>query len=350
MSISVEEAYESLEQIITQGFLTVGISFKDIYLVIKNITDKEIKTVPLYIDDTSPLKDYIYKLSACTFSVDGDCVLVDRNEKIRKLMDFYYNAPSFFIEKVVESLKKLNEYYTELMEYLEGFCYTGRSKQLWKIWSSGGDRFNMGIYDTGLVGMNNVQESWILINRQLDSEENYAREFSMAIIVSSSMNPKGARVLSVNFEKSKKELDELREEIARYGHSKKRVDTREDQRKEKWSMPIKTREDLVRELYRQMRGEKDMHDLFIDKWVQQQKDKVEKVRKEAEERQKSFRVELSQIDLTGVEDSKPVSLEHIKELKNKKKAASGEKYMSAYEGIDDKDRIMKKLSARVIRN
>jgi hypothetical protein len=197
--------------------------------------------------------------------------------------------------------------------------------------------------------MNSVQENWTIINKRLDDEDAYGRDLNFALLVASSMNPKGTKVISRNYDFHRKELEELREDIAKYGYDRKRV---EEQKKEAlWTAPIKSREDLVRELYRQMSGKKDKHDLFIEAWIKQQRDAAERAKEQAEARQQEFRAKIKDIDLSAVEDSKPISTSDLnKILAQRKSEMSVSAPMVVHDEREEKDRYIRKMSSTIIRS
>lgn len=343
----VSDAYDCLECIIMQGFLTVGISMSDVYIVLKNITDKENSKISLYVDETKDRNNLLFKLCLSTYSVNGESILHNREDKLNSLFKLYDSIPPIFLNKLVDTLRILNEIFIESIEFLEGFCYSERSRYLWKVWKGSQNKMWWGTPGIDSIGLNSVQENWIMINQQLDAEDEYSKDFSLAILISSSFNAKGAKVVSTNYDTSRKELIELRDEIAKYGYDRKRV---EEQKKESdWTAPVKSREDLVRELYRQMRGEKDRHDLFIDQWMKKQQDRADAAKKAVEEKQTQFKQQFETIDLTLLEDSKPVTLEDIKKIEESMPKKGTAKFISAYEDMDHNDRFIKKLSARIVK-
>jgi hypothetical protein len=255
-----------------------------------------------------------------------------------------------FLMKIRDAIRKLNDEFIESIDFLEGFCYTDRSRYLWKVLDlSRRDEF-VGFSGLRNTGLNSVQENWIIINKRLDEEDEYKKDFHLAILIASSSNPKGAKTISKNYEFQMKELDELRKDIAQYGYDRKRVE--EQQRPEGWAAPLRTKDDLVKELYREMSGHKDKHDLFIEKWLEQQRSKAEDAKKRAEEKQQQFRQKVQVIDEATVEESKPISTEELNRRIRDRKEARGSvrPYISAYEATDNRELFMRKLSATVIRS
>jgi len=349
--MEVQQAYNNIEKVIVQGFLIAGLSFKNHYFLLKNITDKEYENLNLYVKEDDSIYNLIYQISFCTAFVDSNNFLESRFEKIPELVRFYSKMPIIFINKVKDTIQKINTEYFESLEFLEGFCYTDKSRHLWKVFDYTNKDTYLGISGLNNVGMNSVQENWIIINKRLDEEEAYSSNLNMTFIISSSMNPKGTKEMSRNYDFHKRELDELRKDIAKYGHDKKRV--KEQQEKAEWTAPIKSREDLVRELYRQMSGKKDKHDLFIDEWVKQQKAAAERIKEQAEERQRVFRAKIQEVDLSSIEDSRPISASELKKVLAQKKISKTDMVVSQpmmpFDERDEKERFLKKISATIIR-
>jgi hypothetical protein len=351
MRLTVSEAYENIEKTITRGFLTTGMTFRGHSFVLKNITDKEYENIGLYRKDGDVLTDIIYHLAFCTAFIDRKNFLEDRFERIPELAKFYAGTPVAFINKIREGINRINTIYLDSLKFLEGFCYTDRSRYIWKFFDGRDKDAYFGISGLNNIGLNSVQENWIIVNKRLDEEEAYTRDLNLTLIVASSMNPKGTKVISRNYDFHKKELDELRKDIATFGYDKKRV--KEQQAKAEWTAPIKSREDLVRELYRQMEGKKDKHDLFIDDWIKKQQMAADEAKRMAEVRQQEFRRKLNQLDMSQQEESRPISAQELQKVldsrRNGSTNAPADKYMSAFEDHDQRDRFLKKVSATIIR-
>lgn len=350
--MTVQSAYDNLERIITYGFMSVRVQWGDSWLLLKNITDKEYTSSEMLRDTADPTQEFMYLLAYCTVFIGNHNILVDRSEKLGDLLSFYHRMPTVFLNKLKDTIQKINTEYIDSLKFLEGFCYTDRSRYLWRVLGVGSRSLYMGIPGLDGVGTNSVQENWFIVNRRLDEEDVYEKDFNLSTLVASSMNAKGTKSITRVYEARKKELEELREDIAKYGYDKKRVE--EQKKKAEWTAPVKSREDLVRELYKQMRGEKDRHDLFIESWMTAQKEKAEEAKRSAEAHQKEFRESLKEVDLSDMEGSRPVSSEELRrvlERQRKKVEVSGEtqSYISAFETYDQKDRFLKKISSTVIR-
>jgi len=270
--MDVKVAYSFIESILTQGFLSLGLKCGDNFIVFKTLTEKEYRNLKYLCPVGDEKLEKIIRLSLSTFMINSENMLINRNDKIEVLKDFYSNLPLMAIKLLLDNITTLHTKYISSLRYFEGFCYTDKSRYLWKTLSNSDPTtcsFS-GIEGTENCGMNLVQENWVNINNKFDEEEIYERDFNLSLMISSSMNPKGSKAISISYKNSRDEIEDVRSQIAHYGYDKKRYV--EERKASKWSKPIKTREDLVRELEKQIRGEKDHHDLFIEQWVKNKKE------------------------------------------------------------------------------
>ena len=339
-----DQAYPVIERIITQGFLTAEVRVNGSYVVLKSMTDRESSMLDLYRDRKDALTDLTCKLSFCTFSVDGESMLDTRSEAVPRLMKLYADAPTSMVSALNGAIKQVSEHYYDVLEFLEGFCYTDKSRYLWRVYKEDG---LLSFPGARVAGLNAVQENWAFVNRQMDEEDEYGKQFHLFLMVASSMNSKGAKAISRNYDSQREELEDLRSEIRKWGYDKKRIE--EEQKRAEWTAPMRSREDTVRELYRQMRGDKDKHDLFIDKWMERQRARAEEMKQRATNRSREFRESMQADPMSlDVEDSRMATPEEIEALSSAPMAYTS-KYMSAFERAGQDDRFIKKISTRVIR-
>lgn len=347
----VQDAYDNLEKIITQGFLCYGAYFNKHNFVMKTLTDKEAKNIRFYVPRESP-DNIFYRLAFSTFMLDG-INYINRRENITEVADFYRRVPSLLAFELLHKIDNMQEEYIKSLKFFEGFCYTDRSRFIWKMLNKSNpiDKDFIGITGVSKLGLNSVQENWIIINQNIDKEEEYEVQFQLSVLVASSFNSKGAKSVTQNYQFHKNEQEQHRKDIAKYGYDKKRVI--EEKKKNKWTSPLKTKEDLVRELNRQMRGEKDLHDLFIEKWIKEQKRKAEEAKEAVMKKQIMYRKKIDSISDENVEGSSMVSNEKMRDILSDKKnkfSNPGISYsIDNFNTIEEKERYLKKISARVIK-
>ena len=346
--MNVERAYSILEDSVTYGFIYRGLSYKDNIFMLKTISDKENNLIPFYTtgDDSEAS---LCRLAFSTFMINGYNFLKDRNENIRNLIDFYKNSPVTFIQALVKHINEIYKDFTDSLSFLEGFCYTNRSRVLWDLYRGSNCRICV-VEGSENLGINSVQETWILVNRQLDDEEDYNTQFRLSLMIASSMNSKGCQKIENQYEAHKKELGELRKDIAKYGRDKSRILDKEKARNG-WAAPLETREDMVRELNRQMSGDRDKHDVFIDDWIQAAKDKAAEEERLVQERVRIFRENLKRdIDFTKVEDSRIATPEEVQRMMNNKHSNSISVATEPIEKTYSQMDVIKKVSGTVIKS
>lgn len=347
--MEVKDAYKNLERIVIYGFLSVRISLLGHDLLIKSISDKEFSNINMLCSNKDQYKLNLFNLAFSTVSLDGFNVIEDRNNFLYKIFNFYKRSSALFTSKIIEILNELNFCYIDSLNCLEGFCYSDRSRYLWTILDMYKRSNYVGINGIDTLGINSVQESWIHINKRLDEEDVYTKNLNNSLLIVSATNQKGAKALSKSYEAQRTETEELRKEICKHGYDKKRVEENKKKREE-WTAPLQSREDLVRELNRQMSGKKDKHDLFIEEWKNEQIEKAERAKKSVEEKQKAFREKIDKLELDLLEPSRAISTEELdKIIKEKEKKKSNKTYMSESADKERKDRVLKKIGAKIIR-
>lgn len=345
--MKVRDAYDNIERILTYGFLSARVSIRGHDLLIKNISDKEYQHMMMLCSDNNRSKINTMSVAFSTVAIDGYNILENRNEHLSEILEFFKSTPAILVAKVVEAINELNQTYIDSLDFLEGFSYSSRSRYLWSVLDPYNRSGYVGIRGLDIVGINSVTENWISINKRLDDEHAYERNFNNTLLIVGASNYKSAKMLSKSYEAHTQELKELRDDICKYGYDRKRV-SENDKKREEWTAPLTTREDLVKELYRQMSGDKDRHDLYIDEWIEAQKRRAEDAKRSVEEKQVAFRKKMDAGDLDLLEPSKPISNRELSERLERNKITDST-YMAGTEGSEHNDRVLKKISAKIIR-
>lgn len=343
--MKVSEAYKNIENIISKGFLSELVEYGNVKIVLKNITDKEFEMLPYY-SGTNREQYSFYQLAFATYMINGVSYLKRRSQSIEKLADFYRDLPAPFFSVLLLVLEDLHVNYLESSNYLEGYSYTDASRYMWNSLNNNLFVINpYGIEGIEAIGVNSIQENWILINKQLDREESYRTQFHLSVLIASSLNGKGAKTLTNNFETKEKDIREYRELISRYGCDKNR---KQEERKQEWAPQLRTREDLVQELERQMRGEKDKHDLFMEKWYEQQKQRASAAKNRAIEKHREFKKKFDE-DILDLEPTRVATEEEIKKITKPVKYPGASVSHDEYRKKDDDKRFLSKMSSNIIK-
>lgn len=284
------QAYIILSDLIYKGFLVTELELAGIPFIFKTINEKEYGLIKLH--SGAPNKsNYTEKfnlnfLSYSTLAIDAYNILLKRDEKIRELYSFFSNMPYLLYNRIMTELTELRQLSYEAVGFLEGFSYTEQSRRRWQVMNSTlpNNETVTGIPGTGRIGLNTFQESWSLINQMLDKEERYSHDFSLAVLISSASNPKGAKAVRARHDASLQRTEERRKKLAQVGALKKTQWSPQG-----WAAPVDTADDLVEELKRQMTGMKDRHDLFIEDHIRDIQEEAKEQELQAQKRLEELR-------------------------------------------------------------
>jgi hypothetical protein len=343
------EAYKALGDLIFKGFLTAEMDIAGKLFIFKTLNEKEFDLIRMYSGKPNR-KGYVnrfnnYFLLFSLFMVEDNNILVNKERYIPELFEFFNSVPYLFSQKIISSLNGLRQTSYDVLKYLEGFTYTSQARNNWKAlngMSPTSSEFT-GIPGTNLIGMTIHQENWVRINKFLDAEEEYNKDYSMAIMVASATNSKGARHSQGVHDSHIKSAEERRQKLADLGSmdNVKKIWTPEG-----WAVSTDTAEELVAELERQMSGQMDKHDIFMDNYFKKMRAEAEKKAAEAEARIKEYREKHNNVFIEG--SSRALTVEETRELLSKKKVSTI--IVPSEESVDesDKNNFLKKVSTKVI--
>lgn len=283
------DAYKILIRVVEQGFYAASVTLCKNTILLKTLTPKE-ELLIRYHSSGGDLHSFRrYRLAYATAMINGEQVLRDRHHYIQDIVTLYSGLPVSVLEAMEEVALKLQRRYLRACKLAHGFSLSSQARYLWKV------RKNLAAVDMSMdvfpdIGMSHAAEVWSAVNSNLDLEEENDRELSRALLVASSMNPKGVKQLSSSIDTEKKIKRSEKEDLIKYGNMEERDRALGiiHKEKEQWTAPLITAKDMVRELERQMNGVKDKHDLFIEEY----RTKLATERAEAEESARKKREEL----------------------------------------------------------
>jgi hypothetical protein len=226
---------------------------------------------------------------------------------------------------------------------MEGFCYTSESRKKWKALRglSPCSEEVTGIQGTSYIGLNIFQEDWMYLNRVLDEEEDYNREFSSALFIASASNPKGAKHTRNQHDSHIKNIEDRRKKLAETGY----IDVK-NWSDSGWAAPVDTAEELVAELDRQMKGMKDRHDRFIEEHLKRIKEGAERKTREAEERIRASKRDYDMPPLTVTQ--RPLTAEETARLVYKKAPTSVVVPSEEYADQETQGKFLRKIGSKVL--
>jgi len=342
------KAYYCLSELIFKGFLVSEMCQGENSFVFKTINNKELDMIRLCAG-SHKRKNYAIRFNLYYFlfsllMINGDNLLLRRRENIHDLYDIMLELPYMIFSRFMNKMSELRKDSMESVKYLEGFCYTNKSRNLWR--NLGGmppnDEKVTGFPGTSELGLNVFQKNWILVNNSLDQEEKYNENFSLAILIASSMNQKGSKKVSDDHNNKVRDIKEKRKKIAESGY----LDVKKEWKPDGWSAPVDTAEELVAELERQMSGKKDKHDVFIDKYMNNLRKKAEDERKSHEARVRRIKDGTENLDI--VSEQRVLSPDEYSKVYSKRNKnvvnTAGESSTTS----TDRDKFIKKIGGRLI--
>jgi hypothetical protein len=345
-----DDAYKIVSDMVEKGFITVGVNLSGISFVFKTINDEEYKLIKLHSGiqtDGHGLKFNTFFLAFSVLLVDGENVLSDRSKHIKILYDFFSRIPLSLHTKIIFELEALKEDIIGATKFLEGFCYTGHSRILWKERKTSPNRDEFtGIKGTESLGMNFCQGFWVRLNRTLDEEDAYNEQFSFASLIASASNPKGTRILKSKHDGTLQAIEGKRKKLAREGS----IPDKPIWTPEGWAAPVDTAEELVAELERQMRGYKDKHDLFIENYIRQLQEREARIKAEKEKKQAEYR-ERTKDEALITGSQRALTPQETKEMLEKSRVKPNNLMILPSEEIADpqqRDRYFRKIGSKVL--
>jgi len=193
------------------------------------------------------------------------------------------------VEKLFSVYTALQNQVHKAFTLLEAYCYEDYSRMFWRMAgrSTPAHETMSGIPGLSTLGMNHLQRLWVAYNISEDDRNQWQQDWSAAKLVASAQSPKGVRRLNQREEGERKLEEERRKKVIErvfYEATGKRVG-------ESSGMVVYrsvTPEELVEEMHRWQRGEKDAHDLVVDSYKNQIRAKHEAERQKHEERMRAL--------------------------------------------------------------
>lgn len=291
-----ENTYKQIKNLIFDGFIPFRIQFFGMNLVMKGLNPEEYRFIEM-VEPEAVRRIPLYFLYSIVF-VDGDSLLPHRSELHGDFISFWMKLPSKVCEYLVNIVQAIQTAQSDCYENLEGYLYENESRYLWNVYGKKAVR-NKLIKGVDLIGMNTAQESWVLFNSREDLKEEQDRLFDHSkFIVSGMIGGKEIKKIETSENLRQREEKQRRQDI--------RLKNKKD--KIKLGPSLNTADELVKELERQIKGEKDIHDQIIDQHEQKLREFMA-VRRAEMEQLASIRDEVEKS-----EGSKPVTSEEMRKI------------------------------------
>lgn len=295
--------YKDLEDLLYLGFIPCQVRIGDIDFVFKSISDLEyrktvlmsgIKGTPQYTNKFH--HNYLYH---SLYMVNGESVLDKRDSYHGEIINVFKTFPSFIFSKVFKTLDSLSLRLNNCVNLVEPYSYEHESRYSWisKRNTILNSYQQTGIRGTDELGLNQFQKYWTVLNIREDSKEAFDEKYSLIKFLASFTDPKAVRKIDGQDKAKKEEEEKKRERIKITGTEEENL---------RYNDPTATREGIITELEKQMRGDKDDHDRAIEDLEKKLRSDMLKQMQEL----KSMQDERKR-DETIIDEARPISREEM---------------------------------------
>lgn len=289
--------WEELEKYIFDGFLTYTTDILDKTFTFKTLNHNEIRTIEFFRPAKASINkiNNIYRATFISHSIlfiDGENLLYNRPQHIRKLVKIITKIPDQIQDKILENLSILNKRASRLYPLVEIYVHENKSKFKWLQLE--GTPVNSpiftGIPGTDEIGMNYCQQTWMALSRLHDKREMVEVDWSNSKFIGSCFNGKGVRPVEekdkARKDKERQDLDDLKMKVL-YKYIN-RIDVDEEIKSEvklpdgrdaivEGRFRADSAEELADQLSASLSGEKDHHDLVIESKIKEFKDRSKNI-------------------------------------------------------------------------
>lgn len=330
------EILRDVDPLLFRGFLHVSAEINDVPFVFKSLNHHEFGVLNLLapMDGTRKALKRFYStfLAYGVFMVDGANILNDRERWLSDIVSMFDSMGDDVVGKIVRHLSEINRRANRAVILTEAYVMEFASRLRWAQ-LQGIDLTSIavtGISGTHILGMNWGQLTWRALNYYEDLREQAEREWENAKFVASSMAGKGMnRVHSQDKRRREQENEgrlERRDKILRFAVLGEPMDQSGDKRVP--VMAARTVEELALQLERDLKGEKDWHDMVVEAHERKAQEAKQVQLDRLREMQQNFDAEfgprqlLGSTDMTGISpDELKFQLEHRRQLTAQRLAA-----------------------------
>lgn len=294
-----DEVWVDLEKYIFSGFITASADILGKSFVFKTLNHMETSIIsylrPANRDAMELHASYRAAFIAhSVFLLDGENTLYRRPVHIGKLTRILRKLSPDIQLKIMDTLQAINEKAYRLHPLTEVYVHENRSRYKWLQLKGIAIHSPMatGIAGTDEIGMNYCQQTWTVLSRLLEEKDTMDREWSNAKFIGSCFAGKGIRAIDERDrsrrEKERSDRDDLKMKVL-YTYLN-RGKTGEEGKLSHVTLPDGRQaevtkkfqalsvEELADQLSAALSGEKDHHDLMIERKISQ----IQNIKKEME--------------------------------------------------------------------
>jgi len=314
--------YRDVEPLLSKGFLHQSASIGGTSFVFKSLNHREFELVNISFKLQSGFsgtsKFYSCLLAYGLWMVDGVSVLPSRQENLSDLITWFESMNGGVRESVVRHLSELNRRANQATYLTEAYAMETASRIRWNQ-VRGLDLMSSsltGIEGTTSLGYNWAQLIWRALNFVEDEHQRMENDWENAKFVASAMAGKGiSRIHAKDRQRRRSELNDRRERKDRILRWAVLGEAPEEKQREGGQMIVaRTVEDLSKQLDKDLRGEKDWHDLVIEAHEKRIQDNQEERQQYLRELHAEHEREMGGRELTGATDLRGLTRDEVERL------------------------------------
>lgn len=265
------EIFKDVEPMLFRGFLVQPVEINGVQFLLKSLNHHEFEMVNLLSNGegfVATQRFYDLFLSYGVLMVDGVNVMPDRDQWTVEIQKMFEGLVRGAKDKIVRHMSEMNRRATRAVVLTEAYFLENSSRLRWAQ-LRGLDLTSTsatGISGTERLGMNWAQLAWRSLNYFEDTREQSEADWENAKFVASSMAGKGMSKIHAQDRQRKKTLQDeridRRDKILRLA-----ILGKDDGVNIKDGQVIRvarSTEELATQLQRDLKGEKDWHDMVVE--------------------------------------------------------------------------------------
>lgn len=311
------DLYKDVEQMIFRGFITVAATVNDVTFVFKSLNQHEMDLLRFMCPDLKETsKFWSLFLAYGIFMIDGINILPERERWIPKIAEKFEEFQLPVRAKIVRHLSEINRRASNAVMLTE--CYVTEKYSRYRWYQLQGQDMTStsvtGIPGTSSLGMNWAQLVWRALNQIEDIRDKNEHAWENAKFIGGCMAGKG--ISKVYQQDATRKNKEKEAQIARKDRLLRKVVLGEKiegdlEGSGHLKIVAKTTEELAQQLERDLRGEKDWHDLVVEDYEARARAAEEERRKDLAEMARIRDEEFGGKSLLGASDMRGLTPDEV---------------------------------------
>lgn len=268
------EIYRDVEPLLFRGFVSAPAVINGVPFVFKSLNHHEFERLR-YLDMSGTTRDAVHTnysrfLAQCVLLVDGINILPVRDEWVLEITKMFNDLSEHSRDKIIYQVSEINRRASQASLLVEVFSMEDVSRMRWAQ-MKGLDLSSTaitGYAGTDTLGLNYGQLLWRALNHIEDQRREEESDWDNAKFVASSMAGKGMQKVHSQDKRRRQQEAEARLErrdkilrLAIFGE-----DPEEASKGGAQMQVARTVEELANQLERDLKGEKDWHDMVVEQY------------------------------------------------------------------------------------